>query len=517
MKTSLPKLLIILVFIFVIALGTNSDNIFAAKESESNNVDAIETRLKINFSGDLSRTLSYKLHLLSKDNNQASDVLTNDGEPMWYRFPIKESDNKKITIGYSFIEDCKFLINYDAGIHATYYEGIELSKLKKNDVDSIIQIEQKSTPSSDPFDVNIETRLSPDNDWDIPEGILGITQGVQNGELTLDVQGENDKLRYGYIEVSRFGCDTKNGISYTVTVENITDVKVEKQNAIKKLLDRIVRFFVNIFNWLFPKDPCTKLPKPYNKTYSKTGSGVARAAKDLFKFAEPLTKKDQNISTDKNGKAWSSIGAYSKFKCGPHYGLVSETGMCGDNNDKNCSTWGPYDTAIPKKAKDMYNDDISPKGQINYLQCTSFTAMAYNMIGVDMRNSDGSFSAGGQWNDKKESGLVCSYKNKESKRYPEPGMGFDMPGHVGVISDVEKEKTEVELREANTGHTNRKFKIKVSDNGKITLNPVTSGKITYYFEYIDFVKKKCKDDLKGKEQEECLQNPCKFADQGKLN
>ena len=503
MKKSLPKLLIFFVFVVLIKAG----DVYANADNAT---------------------------LLSPGNNTATGTLK-QGRPIWFKFGVNE--NTKITLNYQFLEKVESKLTEN--IPYSFPEDWDLSNLYlppqvKPYSDwhedcringSIVKMEYY-IPNYKNY-LERESATTKKNEEHPYEKIISHCEhnfcvdyfryNTQTESIVIQTKSyqfyENfDKNKHSYIKIDFDGCYNIDGVGYTITVDDITNVKAGKQNAIKKIVGGIARFFVNILNWLFPKDPCTRLPKPYNKTYSKSGAGVAKAARDLFQFAAVIKER---VDTGKN--KYSNYGAYSKFKCGPHYGLVPETGMCGENKNIDCSTWGPYDTALPQKARDMYGKGkIHPKGQINYLQCTSFVAMAYNMAGISMINADKTISGGGHWYKKD---FVCAYKNKESKRYPEPGMGFDMPGHVGVISELKKNKKVLELREANTDNTNREFTIKVSDSGKITLNPVTKGKITYYFEYIEFVKEKCRDEYKDKpkEFEACLNKPCSYANQGKLN
>lgn len=272
------------------------------------------------------------------------------------------------------------------------------------------------------------------------------------------------KKGYAFLKVVFNNCYNISGVQYLLTVDPVIDPKSYKFHA--KISRGIESFFKGIYCGLFKcntptpqtishtnflgglkgklptkspakkssekeeENPCDKYSRPYNKTYSQNGEGVAEAAKDLFKFATPLTPRDI-----KEGYIWpetgSKVGSYSKFKCGPHYTELEY---------KDNLHFGPWDDAIPQKAKDAYQRDYQPdpkkntywpEDQINYLQCTQFVAMAYNMVGY--KTSVG--PDGGSWHTKKD---MCSYQNRVSKRYPEQGMGINKsgnPGHVALLGE----------------------------------------------------------------------------------
>ena len=521
-KTSLPKLLKLLTFILVFV--------------KADSVQAIED-------------IKTDVTILTPQGNQVTGVVK-PGEPAWYKFGINESTN--VTFSYYHLAENGekgWQMKCFGGSHVWLRYYVPQKKRIKMLSAFMVEINNDLVYPIDHELSNTEPITMKDDYINLAaKGLPYYDYNPKSDTITFSPKdhyyGSNfNKKGYAYLKIEFNNCYNISGIKYLLTVNPVTDPKSFK--FLVKVSRGIGSFFKGTYCWLFKckspsstpltshesflsningnevsitptkkisnnkeKDPCDNLPKPFNKTYSKTGAGVATAARDLFEFAAPLTDRDI-----KEGYIWpktgSKQGSYSKFKCGPHYTELKYA----DNKH-----YGPWDDSIPQKAKDAYKRDYQPdpnkntywpEDQINYLQCTQFVTMAYNMVGYKTSVSPD----GGSWHTKKD---MCAYKNRESKRYPEPGMGINKsgsPGHVALISRINSDRDEIKISEANTKWSDREFTIKASDSGKVSLSPVVkgNGSISYYFEPIEFVKEKCGENTT------CLSDPCSYANQGKLN
>jgi surface antigen len=181
-------------------------------------------------------------------------------------------------------------------------------------------------------------------------------------------------------------------------------------------------------------------------------------------------ESNQNLASDYNDpdcpQANDETKVYSPSSAAEYLGGLLATGSNNWYNKFKCKD--PQNPTIPQKARDVYkwSNTWDPKfNPTNYVQCTTFVTMVYNMAGIQLPKSLGDAN---NWIN--NTNIFDVYTSgKDSKSIQEGDiMAWDdgEAGHVGVVISIKE--SQIEIANANSNEKTHDYKWKMV-NGKIKI------------------------------------------------
>lgn len=268
-----------------------------------------------------------------------------------------------------------------------------------------------------------------------------------------------------------------------VLEENKTDPVISSNSStlleqIKSLWQKTVEVVVNtidaVFPFLNPKRAEEDKPKS-NQIIIDSLAGAITPAYNIYKLyiniSTPKPKAKPQVPqapTPTVTETKQTIEVTQKF--------LDSLGKSDINRFSKFVYENPYDDNIPEKAKEVYeftntwNPDYHPQ---NYLQCTAFVYMVYNMNGIKLPLGLGNAR---DWDNtsnpvvSKNFDVYTTGKDSEPIQEGDIMVWDDDPlGHVGIVKHIDNTDKVFEIVSANSTKVSDTFRFTIKDNGIINI------------------------------------------------